>query len=251
MATLNPLRAAHVDVTGSRTFHGPSSAWTNSLRTFEPDTDMAPSSFTVLWTTASLAHHLWMHLAFTSDSHTTQEIYAARLSPGFESLVARRLTAGDSEQGTASGVAIDVCCPICNVLSPGLEQFRHHLLASHILYDPVYGLGHFHAWKNLLEQIVQGTDDHSRVTALQPWTRLDKLDLSPELIMQCPSCFFFVDDGHNDLITADMNTIHGHHLALLRSRDVAAAELYPHRMQILRLFPEFVSHPVFDDLETV
>lgn len=184
------------------------------------------------------------------SEHTAQEVYAARLSPGFESLVVRRLTAGVSEQEATPNFSIDVCCPICSILSPNLEQFRHHLLASHVFYDSVYGPGHFHAWKDSLKRIVEGTDDSSSIEALQPWTRLGKLGLFPELIMQCPSCFFFVDDGHNDTDAAAMNTIHGHHLALLRSEDATAVEIYPHRMQILRLFPEFISHPVFEDLET-
>jgi hypothetical protein len=36
---------------------------------------------------------------------------------------------------------------------------------------------------------------------------------------------------------------------MLRPEAEVVAELYPHRMQILRLYPEFVSHPVFADFD--
>jgi len=48
-----------------------------------------------------------------------------------------------------------------------------------------------------------------------------------------------------------MDTIRGHHLVLLQYDDAANAELYEHRMQVLRLWPEFVSHPIFSDLDTI
>jgi len=40
-----------------------------------------------------------------------------------------------------------------------------------------------------------------------------------------------------------------HHLDLLSPEAEAVAELYPYRMEMLRLYPEFVSHPVFADFD--
>jgi hypothetical protein len=48
---------------------------------------------------------------------------------------------------------------------------------------------------------------------------------------------------------AAIDAASAHHLSLLRPEAEVVAELYPYRMQILRLYSEFVSHPVFADFD--
>ena len=43
--------------------------------------------------------------------------------------------------------------------------------------------------------------------------------------------------------------IREHHLSFLRPEAEVISELYPRRMAILRLWPEFVTHPVFADFD--
>ena len=90
------------------------------------------------------------YLAHTSG-HAAHELHAARSSPAYESVVVRSI-AGDASRQLPSSVVIHVDCPICHIPTPNLEQFRHHLLTNHILFDSTDALSHFHAWKDLLKQ---------------------------------------------------------------------------------------------------
>jgi len=136
---------------------------------------------------------------------------------------------------------IQVICPVCKAANVNFEQFVHHLWASHLFVNKPNGTEHFLEWRDALKRLVRETSRTS-VTDMHPWTKLTA-DLRYRETRQfgCPKCPFSSNaySGHS---------ARDHHLTLLRPEVDVAAELYPVRFQILRLYPEFATHPVFYDL---
>ena len=75
---------------------------------------------------------------------------------------------------------------------------------------------------------------------LRQWTDfVQKKPVAPNHLRLLRSRFEIVKD----------HSVATHHLSLLRSEAEVIHELRPYRMQILWLYPEFVTHPIFADLE--
>jgi hypothetical protein len=173
-------------------------------------------------------------------SHDPDEILAAQSSLYFESLALTNGAANVAGQGRQRP-AIEVVCPVCQTGSPSFEQFIEHLWTRHLFLDSTNGIDHFLQWKGILSHHVRQTS-RANIIALLPWTVLTTRehyrDGQP---FSCPRCAFFVNPYAARLVSA-------HHLTLLRPQEEIVSELFPVRFQILRLYPEFASHPVFNDL---
>jgi hypothetical protein len=150
-----------------------------------------------------------------------------------------------------SGMVITVSCPVCNAASDDIDHFITHLWDRHLFLAGSGGADHFIAWRStLINHALKW--HHSELRLLLPWTTPKYYEHNSKGVtrVQCPSCSFSA--GFEQLYqrrNAVRNAALAHHLSLLRPEAEVVAELYPHRMQILRLYPEFVSHPVFADFD--
>lgn len=176
---------------------------------------------------------LFAHL----NDHQPEEIIAAQDSIHFEgfALADTTVTLG------ALAPLIQIVCPVCKAAVSNFKQFVHHVWASHLFIDASTGPYHFLEWRDTLKRLVRQTSRTS-VTDLHPWTALTvDLHYSDTKLFRCPNCRFSSSAYSG-------NSARDHHLTLLRPQEDVVAEMYPVRFQILRLYPESATHPVFHDL---
>jgi hypothetical protein len=166
--------------------------------------------------------------------HEAGDVHAACSNWSFESLTFSFSTVPGTGDGIITTVGVGIACPACSTTSTTLEQFQLHLWSSHLFLDSLHGVGHFLAWQDALTQ-AKGS-----LSGFLPWD--DRL-LRHEQVIQCPQCMHSVA-GPSFGSTNLENT---QHPGLMRSLDQIVLELGPVRMQILRLYPEFLTHPIFDD----
>jgi uncharacterized C2H2 Zn-finger protein len=176
-------------------------------------------------------------------SHAKEEIEVAK--PSVESL-------GLLLQSTPGyDVTIQIICPICYAVSTTIERFTRHLTTAHLYTPQSGGSEHFEKWKAYLGQNPPGCIIWS-IDELLPWSSFRYINVRPGVrVFACPSCPFSVAgvEQHGPEQQAIERAIKEHHFSFLRPEAEVVNELYPYRMQILRLWPEFVSHPVFADFE--
>jgi uncharacterized C2H2 Zn-finger protein len=150
-------------------------------------------------------------------------------------------------------ITVHVVCPVCEFVLLDTKQFARHLADDHLHASNSGGIVHFEKWKAYWEKNAQKF--RSQVKELLPWSRIrDISTYSHKRDYQCPCCPFSVmgagrwfEDSQDQ---RDKRTlIREHHLSLLRPEAEVVAELYPHRMAILRICPGFVTHPVFADFD--
>jgi hypothetical protein len=186
--------------------------------------------------------------------HATDDVLTATTILAHEGLVVLPVPSS-SQQGVAQfGLVINVPCPICNTTSGDVDQFVTHFWIKHLFLSG--GADHFISWKSTLIHCTSKPVDGD-IKNLQPWANLrywrpSRRDARTVACRSCPLPF-------GDLGVSSWNptkiqqaariAASAHHLSMLRPEAEVVAELYPHRMQILRLYPEFVSHPVFADFD--
>jgi hypothetical protein len=176
-------------------------------------------------------------------SHAKEELEAADPSLQFIGLLVQSAPGYD--------VTIQVICPVCRTASASMEQFIRHLSTVHLCTPQSGGSEHFEKWKAYLTQNLDKYFSPGRVNKLMPWSSLDIRTLSTKRDFRCPSCQFSVAgvEKYGSDQPAKERAIIEHHLSFLCPEAEVVKELYPHRMQILRLWPEFVTHPVFADFD--
>jgi hypothetical protein len=176
-------------------------------------------------------------------SHAKEDVEAAK--PNLELL-------GLLIQSTPGyGFTIQVVCPICHAVSADIEKFTGHLVTSHLYTPESGGSEHFDNWKACLARnMPKYAIVRHAVAGLLPWSHL-RTHKEYSGSFGCPSCPFSVAgfEGYGLDQEDKRRAIREHHLGLLRPEAEVVKDLYPHRMQILRLWPEFVTHPVFADLD--
>lgn len=125
--------------------------------------------------------------------------------------------------------ALRIRCPVCTVLCEDTAAFTTHL-DEHII-RPEH-LNHFQTWRTHAQakDVWQKSEQFS---ALIPW------NLRKDVEFDCPSCA-----EHWSIIKYRPRVGEDHHLQLLAPSE----ELKPYRRQILRLYPDFIESPVWDDL---
>jgi hypothetical protein len=186
--------------------------------------------------------------------HAKDDVLAAIAELEHEGLVV--LSALESSQSVHT-MNITVRCPVCNTTSDDVDGFVAHFWDCHLFLAGSGGADHFESWKSRLVEVTTKWDQHGRINGLPPWAHLGRsLDFKARIDrFQCSSCLLSFDGfwrfrfGRTESQQAALKAISAHHLSLLRPEAEVIAELYPHRMQILRLYPEFVSHPVFADFD--
>jgi hypothetical protein len=172
-------------------------------------------------------------------SHAKEDIEAAKPSLGLVGLLVQSSPGCD--------VTTQVVCPICHTVSADIEQFTKHISTAHLYTPQSGGSEHVEQWRAYLGQNRPGCA--FSLVEFVPWRPLGSVFvLSGDHAFACPSCPFSVA-GVGGYGFDKTRAIGEHHLSLLRPEAEAVRELYPYRMQILKLWPEFVTHPVFADLD--
>lgn len=156
-----------------------------------------------------------------------------------------------NQPSEAVGFTVSVWCPVCKFDCGTIKDFAEHLWTRHFLLSSADGARHFLNWKSELYRRVY-KDSRSEVKKLNPWHDDQLRRLDPVMktdTFHCPACSFSIFNVAFSRRSSEQVLILNHGLSLLRPENAVVAELYPYRFQILRLYPEFVTHPVFADLD--
>ncbi|GAB7328577.1 hypothetical protein MBLNU13_g00526t2 [Cladosporium sp. NU13] len=191
-----------------------------------------------------VANQLMAHI----QTHDSNDLEAAKSTLEMEGFLI--------EGTTQNGIAVRVICPVCRTITADAVQFMRHLSTDHLQTSTSTSGGyvHFEQWKAYWRQNIP-KDSAAELKNLLPWSRIDYfLAFTRILKYRCPCCSFSVADvggrfwaQANQYQKEKHALIQEHHLSFLRPEAEVVAELYPYRMAILRLCPEFVTHPVFAD----
>lgn len=135
--------------------------------------------------------------------------------------------------------ALCILCPICDEVCGSHAAFEQHFTIRHLLLQDAASCEHFFQWKNHVES---NTTVRSGSKSPSPWKEWYDRDWKKNSKRECPFC-------RKNLESRWRHDASKHHIRLLRNAEEAIAELYPHGQAILRLYPDFKSHPVFADLK--
>ena len=127
---------------------------------------------------------------------------------------------------------VKVICPLCKLLLHNHGEFAAHLQSVHLTTDSP----HLVEFRKSLDNVVY--DCERNVIWCPWWVRYGCEDTVK--FMVCPTC------GQPASTQGPVERIN-HHLQLLTDQD----EVHPYRLDILRLYPDFGTHPVFDDVKAV
>lgn len=164
--------------------------------------------------------------------HEAKDIHASRSNPSFEGFHFEFNSIPIGEEFAITRVDISIACPVCLLLSATFEDFEAHLWAAHLFLDPLQGAQHFLAWRDALTHVKNTS------SSILPWDN-SRVYFSKHSGVKCPACAFD---------TSDATYMKLQHPDLMKPDEHVVRELKPFRMQILRLYPEFLTHPIFDDL---
>lgn len=163
--------------------------------------------------------------------HDTEDVRSASSNACFEGLAFEFFTASEIRDAAITSFNISVVCPACSNMSPTFEAFQTHLWSNHLFLDPLQGVEHFFAWRGALTQ-ARGSS-----FVILPW---EKGVMGKGEDVHCTQCMYSV------------SALHGgptQHPGLIKSTEQIILELGPFRMQILRLYPDFLTHPIFGDCD--
>ena len=127
---------------------------------------------------------------------------------------------------------VKVNCPLCNILLGNHGGFAAHLQSVHLTTDSA----HLAKFQESVASFLLGAE--FQWVIWDPW-RVKHWYSDAIKSMVCPTCGQPASTRPADWID--------HHLQLTPDQN----EIRPHRWNILRLYPAFGSHPVFDDVKAV
>jgi len=125
-------------------------------------------------------------------------------------------------------VAIQVICPVCNIACDDHASFVLHLNEIHLVRSEEKE--HYHLWRNGVTTYVPGCSETSRA-----WTSWRANRYAGKLI--CNACKI---PGCSKQDRYDL----GHHLSM----QIDVEDIRPYCRGILKMYPDFYSHPVFNDI---
>jgi hypothetical protein len=185
--------------------------------------------------------HLLEHLPIELES--AQDGLAMN---GYEIGVAPDTIALSNDPLLTSSVHVQIRCPACGVRSDDDAEFRHHIETSHMLARSPGMREHFETWRaDVMSRSLKVLID--RVFRRPCW--LDRASYHdrhgrnsvfkscgvPQKKCSYPTCSFYPSSTNEE------------HPGFLRPAEEILTGLWPHRAQILRHFPQFISHPMFQE----
>jgi hypothetical protein len=164
------------------------------------------------------------------ESHGAEDLRAANSNACFESIVFECVNIPGTTSDITTGLIVKIACPACKTITPTVDQFKMHLWTNHLFLNPPHNIGHFLAWKDVLKK--------HHIQDIEPWSeRVAHLYTS----IKCSRCI------HSIFTVHDREVAQAQHPGLLRPTEQIVSELMPFRMQILRLYPDFLTHSIFED----
>lgn len=133
---------------------------------------------------------------------------------------------------------IEVLCPMCSCLCSDHASFENH-------FDTVHAIAasewlHFQSWKRYRHG--RWMREHQRIP--RPWRSLCHAKIETQIEIRCPACEYYIPSGNPQTWGPHRYVKTDHHLDMLANPD----DIKPFRREILRLYPGFVTHPVWDDM---
>lgn len=141
-----------------------------------------------------------------------------------------------------ASITFGILCPVCGTSCDSCDVFKHHFWSAHLFQDAGTGLDHFVSWRAKLSAICFW-DWRKSIAASPPWDIPGTATGKGVCRIRCDHCSFAI-------VRDSQNNFHQEHPSFMRSVEQIVEELFPFRMHILRLYPEFESHPIFDDYKT-
>jgi hypothetical protein len=147
-----------------------------------------------------------------------------------------------TSNGAPHTVARKIKCPACEVQCKGDTGFRHHIETNHMLANSPGALDHFETWRK--DIISWTTKENVEKSSRRPcWLeRVNEHDFyqsyrSRDIIGKCSysTCPFRMGTKGED------------HPSFLRTVEEVTADLWLHRIEILRHYPQFITHPLFQE----
>jgi hypothetical protein len=138
--------------------------------------------------------------------------------------------------------SVQIKCPACEVRCESDADFRYHIEATHMLARFPGALEHFETWRKDIEswtvkQSLKQASQRPCWLESVPDSVFYQVSRSRETSRKCSysTCPFQVWKGGED------------HPSFLRTAGEIATDLWPHRMEILRHYPRFITHPLFQE----
>lgn len=173
--------------------------------------------------------------------HSPKEICCAKdklLANGYEV----QLNPNDQVQGKFS---IKIICPACKFPYEDKASFQRHVQEDHLLINLPGVWDHFEVWKSCIWSWTRSQEEKrglmsSRKYCWHEHTMVESERLRSSITWQCPKCKFVLVDN-------DYGRTPQQHPSFLRPMEEVASELLQHRFAIARHFPDFLTHPIFQD----
>lgn len=181
-----------------------------------------------------LVPHLMRHSKH--DLESAEERLRSRnylLAGGDSCQVRRRKEPAETDETSACSIRrILVRCPMCGYACDNHTAFEDHFDTMHVVRMPQRS--HFQAWRQYAGYNPSVKDD---VMELKPWMEWFFHPSKGGETLQCPDCVFAIRSREVSMVK--------HHMDMLADPN----EIRPVRRQVLRLYPGFYSHPVWDDMK--
>lgn len=130
-----------------------------------------------------------------------------------------------------SAMQILVSCPVCSQVFGDLEGLRVHIDEDHLIIPEQKD--HFKAWKHAVQTMLSQQSTHK----FEPWIYWPSV--KGECVCKCPVC------GQDEYQTLSKNWVVPDHRSTML---VNTANIKTYRRAILKLYPDFATHPVWKDL---
>jgi hypothetical protein len=172
--------------------------------------------------------HLRGHSAFELD-----QVQDKLTQDGYETVSS--LTAAGADDA-AHDITLHIRCPACEIMCENDTEFRRHIEAAHMLAQSPETMEHFEQWRKDVTPWI------TKVNAKRVARRLCWLSMAIEHSShygshprRCsyPSCSFQISSPGDE------------HPDFLRPAEDIGTELFPYRMKILRHWPDFLTHSMF------
>lgn len=170
------------------------------------------------------------------ETHDVNDLRAASSNACFDGLVFDVMASPGNFDIVVPGFRIREACPACSGFCPSFENPKMHIWERHLFLDPLHGARHFLDWQSCLVPF-------GVATILIPWANL-RLLFGKEQRAQCPTCDHCITES---LFKSNPVLQDAQHPDPVKPAELINLELTHVRMQILMLYPDFLSHPIFDD----
>jgi hypothetical protein len=133
--------------------------------------------------------------------------------------------------------SVQIKCPACEVRCENDAEFRRHLEASHMIARSPGVLEHFRTWR---EDVTSCSTerDIKKLSSLPCWLEGDErymVKISCRVKCSYSTCSFSLEEREET------------HPTFLRPANEVTIDLWLHRIKILRHYPDFITHPMFQE----